>query len=197
VNVFSIDPYQVGHENEEGIDSGAFWFYRKLGFYPVRLDLMKLTLLEERRVLAEPGRRTSARMLRKLAAGPMLFEMPGTDDAHRPEWDRFQIHNVGLAIQKRMAREFKSDAQSIRAHALNFVERSLGLQTLDWPTARRASFEKLAQLLAMMPIDQWGPSEKQLAARILRAKASADEALYLKLMQKHSLLRAAVIRLGS
>jgi hypothetical protein len=26
VTVFSIDPYQVGHENEEGIESGAFWF---------------------------------------------------------------------------------------------------------------------------------------------------------------------------
>ncbi|MDX6557522.1 MAG: hypothetical protein QOF72_571 [Blastocatellia bacterium] len=197
VNVFSIDPYQVGHENEEGIESGAFWFYRKLGFYPTRPDLMKLTLSEERRILAEPGRRTSARMLRKLAAGPMLFEMPGTDDARRSEWDGFQIHNVGLAIQKRMAREFKSEAQSIRAHSLNFVGRSLGLQTLDWPMAQRASFEKLALLLAMMPIDQWEPSEKQLAARILRAKASADEALYLKLMQKHSPLRAEVIRLGS
>ncbi|MDX6575153.1 MAG: hypothetical protein QOE96_1106 [Blastocatellia bacterium] len=197
VNVFSIDPYQVGHENEEGIESGAFWFYRKLGFYPVRPDLMKLTLSEERRILAEPGRRTSARMLRKLAAGPMLFKLAGTNDARRSEWDRFQIHHVGLAIQKRMAREFKSDAQSIRAASLDFVERSLGLQTLNWPTAQRASFEKLALLLAMMPIDQWEPSERQLAARILRAKASADEALYLKLMQKHSPLRAAVISLGS
>ena len=70
VNVFSIDPYQVGHENEEGIESGAFWFYRKLGFYPVRPDLMKLTLSEERRILAEPDRRTSARMLRKTRGGP-------------------------------------------------------------------------------------------------------------------------------
>jgi hypothetical protein len=197
VNVFSIDPYQVGHENEEGIESGAFWFYRKLGFYPVRPDLMKLTLSEERRILAEPGRRTSARMLRKLAAGPMLFKLAGTNDARRSEWDRFQIHNLGLAIQKRMAREFKGDAQSIRAHALNFVERNLGLQTLDWPTAQRASLEKLALLLAMMPIDQWEPAERQLAARILRAKASADEALYLKLMQKHLTLREAIIRLGS
>ena len=47
VSVFSIDPYQVGHENEEGIESGAFWFYRKLGFRPVRPELMKLTLAEE------------------------------------------------------------------------------------------------------------------------------------------------------
>ena len=29
---FTLDPYQIGHENEEGIESGAFWFYRKLGF---------------------------------------------------------------------------------------------------------------------------------------------------------------------
>jgi hypothetical protein len=197
VNVFSIDPYQVGHENEEGIESGAFWFYRKLGFYPVRPDLMKLTLSEERRILVEPGRRTSARMLRKLAAGPMLFKLPGANEARRSEWDRFQIHNIGLAIQKRMAREFKSDAQSIRAQSMDFVERSLGLHTLEWPAGQRASFEKLALLLAMMPIDQWERFERLLAARILRAKASADEALYLKLMQKHSPLRAAVIRLGS
>jgi hypothetical protein len=39
VEVFSLDPYQIGHENEEGIESGAFWFYRKLGFRPVRPEL--------------------------------------------------------------------------------------------------------------------------------------------------------------
>ena len=42
VTVFSIDPYQVGHKNEEGIESGAFWFYRKLGFRPGRPSLLKL-----------------------------------------------------------------------------------------------------------------------------------------------------------
>jgi hypothetical protein len=30
----SVYPYQLGHENEEAIESGAFWFYRKLGFRP-------------------------------------------------------------------------------------------------------------------------------------------------------------------
>ena len=34
VTAFSLDPYQIGYENEEGIESGAFWFYRKLGFRP-------------------------------------------------------------------------------------------------------------------------------------------------------------------
>jgi hypothetical protein len=49
----------------------------------------------------------------------------------------------------------------------------------------------------MTRIDHWESSDKQLAARIIKAKGSGDEALYLKLMQKHSPLRAAVIRLGS
>src|SRR5205807_5140863 len=74
VAVFSIDPYQVGHENEEGIESGAFWFYRKLGFRPVRPELMKLTRAEEAKVKKNPSQRTTAAMLRELAAGRMLFD---------------------------------------------------------------------------------------------------------------------------
>lgn len=194
VNVFSIDPYQVGHENEEGIESGAFWFYRKLGFRPVRPELMKLTLSEESQMAADPRRRTSARTLRKLAAGHMLFEMP---DASVGVWDRFQARNVGLAVQRRMAREFGGDTQKIRSHSVDFVERTLGLRTRDWPAAPRFAVENLALVLAMIRIDRWETADKQLAARIIRAKGSRDEALYLKLMQKHSPLRAAVIRLGS
>jgi hypothetical protein len=198
VTVFSIDPYQVGHENEEGIESGAFWFYRKLGFRPVRPDLMKSTLAEERRIAADPRRRTSARTLRRLAAGHLLFELPDASAvAGKSEWDRFQIRNVGLAIQKRMAREFDGDAQKIRAQSIDFVERSLGLRTHDWTEGERSALENFALLLAMISTDGWESSDKQLAAQIIQAKGSGSEALYLKLMQKHVPLRAAVIGLGS
>jgi hypothetical protein len=27
-----LEPYHSGHRNEEGIESGAWWFYYKLGF---------------------------------------------------------------------------------------------------------------------------------------------------------------------
>jgi len=199
VTVFSIDPYQVGHENEEGIESGAFWFYRKLGFRPVQPGLMKLMLSEERKMSGDPGHRTTLRTLRKLAAGHMIYETPGTiaKGARAVSWDRFHIRNVGLAVNRRMAREFDGDAQEIRAHATNFVERTLGLQTVDWPAAARAAFENLALVLGMIAIDEWKLADRQLAARIVQAKASREEALYLKLMQKHSLLRAEMVRLGN
>jgi hypothetical protein len=201
-NVFSIDPYQVGHENEEGIESGAFWFYRKLGFRPVRPDLMKSALSEERKMSADSRHRTSARTLRKLAAGHMLYELPGTSARERAsdwagKWDRFQIRNVGLAVQKRMAREFGGDAQKIRAHSVDFVVRTLGLRSQNWSEAELSALENLALVLAMIPLDRWEIAEKQLAARIIRAKAGRDEALYLRLMQEHSPLRAEMIRMGS
>ena len=198
VTVFSIDPYQVGHENEEGIESGAFWFYRKLGFRPVRPDLLASALLEERRIAADPRRRTSARTLRKLAAGHLLFELPRASvAAGTGEWDRFQIRNVGLAIQGRMAREFEGDAQTIRAQSVDFVERSLGLRRRDWTEGERSNLENLSLLLGMIPLGNWEAEDRQLAVRMIEAKGSGNEALYLKLMQKHSPLRGAVIGLGS
>ena len=202
VNVFSIDPYQVGHENEEGIESGAFWFYRKLGFRPVRPDLMKLALAEERKLSADPRRRTSARTLRRLAAGHRLYEVSGTSSRGRVsgqagKWDRFEIRNLGLAVQQRMAREFDGDAQKIRTHSVDFVERTLGLRTRSRSEAELAALENLALVLAMIPIDRWGTDDKQLAGRIIQTKAGRDESLYLRLMQKHLPLRAEVIRLGS
>ena len=198
VTVFSIDPYQVGHENEEGIESGAFWFYRKLGFRPVRPELMKLTLSEERKMSADPRHRTSARTLRKLAAGHMLLEMPGARRINRSNWDWFQVRNVGLAIERSMAQEFDGNAEKIRAHSIRFVKQTLHLNVNRWSEAQLSALENLALVLAIAPsVEQWSSNEKQLAARITQAKAIRDEALYLKLMQKHASLRAAVIELGS
>src|SRR5947207_4316127 len=112
VTVFSIDPYQVGHENEEGIESGAFWFYRKLGFRPVKPALLKLTEKEESRVAKDPRHRTSSATLRKLAAGHMLFELSRQESSR--SWDDFEVRNIGLAVQRRMALKYHGEAQSIQ-----------------------------------------------------------------------------------
>ena len=195
VTVFSIDPYQVGHENEEGIESGAFWFYRKLGFRPVRPELMKVALAQEQKIAASRAYRTPARTLRKLAGGHMLFEVPGPSAG---AWDRFQIRNVGLAVQRRMAVAFAGDARKIRADSAGFIKRVLDLDTRRWSEPELRIFESFALVLAMIPgVARWNASDKHLAMRIISAKARGDEALYLRLMQKHASMRAALIGFGS
>lgn len=75
VKSFSVDPYQIGHENEEAIASGAFWFYRKLGFAPELRGLWRLLSREEERIAAQPGYRTDAATLRKLAGGRLVYSV--------------------------------------------------------------------------------------------------------------------------
>ncbi len=60
VTSFAIDPYQIGYENEEGIESGAFWFYRKLGFRPTTPEVTRLVFKEEAKLSSRRGYRTPA-----------------------------------------------------------------------------------------------------------------------------------------
>jgi hypothetical protein len=71
----SIYPYQIGQNNDEAIDSGAFWFYRKLGFRPGRADLQSLCEKEEQRIAADPQYRTPPRTLKRLAEAHMFYEL--------------------------------------------------------------------------------------------------------------------------
>jgi hypothetical protein len=195
VTVFSIDPYQVGHENEEGIESGACWFYRKLGFRPVNPALMQLTVAEEQKMIAKVGYRTPARTLRKLASGHMLFELPA--ESSMP-WDRFLVRHIGLAVQRRMASDFDGDANKMKNYSIQFLKRTLKTNAESWTDDQKRALENLSLVLGMIPgIAKWNPSEKALALRIIRAKAGADEALYLRLMQRHGSLRQALIGFGS
>lgn len=97
VTCFSMDPYQIGHDNEEAIASGAFWFYRKLGFRPVQAHQARLVEREEKRLARQPGYRTPARTLRRLAESPLVYEAPGHVTG---DWDRFHVRNLALALQR-------------------------------------------------------------------------------------------------
>jgi hypothetical protein len=197
VNTFSIDPYQLGGSgNEEGIESGAFWFYRKLGFRPVRAELARLVSAEERKLAARKNYRTSPSLLRRLASGHVLFETHDTVTAG--EWDRFLVRNIGLAVNRRMAKEFDGDAQAIRAASTNAVRRALGAGREKFSEAQERAFSNFALVLALVPdLARWTAKEKRDALAVIRAKAGADEWRYLRLLCRHASLRRAIIALGT
>jgi hypothetical protein len=67
LNRFSVDPYQIGKENGEGIKSGSFWTYYHLGFRPIREKQKKLAEAEAIKIKSAKGYRSSAVTLKKLA----------------------------------------------------------------------------------------------------------------------------------
>ncbi len=100
VRAFSVDPYQIGNENDEAIDSGAFWFYRKLGFRPLAGDAAQLTAREEQRMERNATHRSSRATLERLGESYMIYEC---GDADHRAWDRFRIRTLaqrGLGLRE-------------------------------------------------------------------------------------------------
>jgi hypothetical protein len=191
----SVYPYQLGHDNDEAIDSGAFWFYRKLGFRPGRPELLRLVEREERKIAANPRYRTSSRTLRRLAAGHVFYELPGGEVG---AWDRFSTRNIGLRVNGRMARDFGGNSRRMRAESARALVRMLGANTSSWTALEKASLENFAlALAATRDVLSWTRAEKDGLTQIIRAKPARDEMRYLHLMQRHGRLRDALLKLGS
>jgi hypothetical protein len=212
--VFSIYPYQIGQNNDEAIDSGAFWFYRKLGFRPGRPALQKLCEREEKKIAANPNYRTPPRTLKRLAQAHMFYDFqPSSDNRasinnqkssinNSPEapgsWDTFSTRNLGLRINRRMAQKFQNDSHKIRHSSTLAVTRALNLNPAHWTATQKQSLENWSLVLSLITdLPHWTSAEKNQLVKIIRAKAAASEMPYLRQTQRHPRLRQALLRLGS
>ncbi|MBP6174541.1 MAG: hypothetical protein KA251_12045 [Saprospiraceae bacterium] len=65
INHFEVEPYQYGKDNPEGIESGAFWFYYRMGFRPVQRPLYRLAEREADKIKADRAYRTKPQTLKQ------------------------------------------------------------------------------------------------------------------------------------
>jgi hypothetical protein len=171
---FSIYPYQIGQNNDEAIDSGAFWFYRKLGFRSGRADLRALCEREEKKISANPDCRTSSRTLKRLAEAHMFYEM------NREEFTKSALVNgtlgdetIGKGTTSSRAEFVPKSSPALDAEVRGpwdtFSTRTLGLRINrrmarefdgDSLEIRRASTTAVAQALNINSA-LWAPTQKQ------------------------------------
>jgi len=197
----SVYPYQIGQNNDEALDSGAFWFYRKLSFRSGSKELELIARREERKIAANPQYRTPKKTLKRLAEAHMFYELGRADPASvsaQGVWDTFSTRNLGLRVNRRMAREFGGDSEDIRRASTIDVSRALGINVSRWNFAEREAFENWSLVLALIPdLSHWTPQEKKGAAEVIRSQAGPNEMHYLRLTRHHLRLRKELLRLGS
>jgi len=194
-NAISVYPYQIGDGNEEAIASGAFWFYRKMGFRSMDPALEKLAEAEEKKVRANPKYRTSAATLRRLSKANVVYELP---EAQRGAWDNFSMRNIGLAVQKRMARDFDADAEAMRKAAVKRLAHTIKVDPKKLKPQAQTAFADFATVLSLVPeLDRWSAEEKDTLRDIIIDKAGRTELRYQGMLQKHHRLRTAILKLGS
>ncbi|KPJ81956.1 MAG: hypothetical protein AMJ58_03145 [Gammaproteobacteria bacterium SG8_30] len=186
---FSVDPYQLGHENEDGIDSGAWWFYYKLGFRPRATAALRIMRRETARMRVRLSHRSSTRALRALAEHHVFFDL----DRSAPR---------GLApLQQALERGVDwLAARGGGADAVAAAERRAlevtGLKSLSGFTRdERAAWRRWAPLIVSIPgISRWSAGERQQLADIARAKGGRREIDFLVRYAAHS--RLAGVQLG-
>ncbi len=185
----SVDPYQIGLGNEEAIASGAFWFYRKLGFRSADPSLERLAAREEARLAATPGRRTPPPLLRRLTTAPLLYDVPG-ETCRLP--DTFHLRDLGLAAARHLAASGLSP-DAFRARAASPTARALGLRSLTPPS--REALLRLAPLLALLDnLASWSLADKQALSALLLSKSGKDELVYLRLLRNHPRLEQDLLK---
>jgi len=187
---FSVEPYQLGQGNDEAVDSGAWWFYAKLGFAPRDAATLRLAHNEQALVQRSPRHRTGAATLRRLAERHLFFDF----DPARPHplvpLPALGLH-CGAALSAR--------AGSNRERAVNEASAAL-LRHCDAASLRgftpvqREAWRRLATILAPLDVSKWRDDECRALVDLVRAKAGRSERDYVARYLAHPRLDAALLK---
>jgi hypothetical protein len=194
-DTFSIDPYQLGFGNPEGLQSGAWWFYYKLGFRPRDAEVRRVLRRELQRMQADPRHRSDLDTLDRLASKHMFFWLD------RPRDDvlgRVALGKIGLAVSRYVADRFGSDRERGTRTCAKEAASRLGLRsTKGFTSGERLLWERWSPLIMALPgIERWKPEQRRALARIVRAKGGRRESDYVALFNRHRQLRQALLGLA-
>lgn len=178
---FSIEPYQLGEGNEEGIESGAWWFYYKMGFRPIAATPRRVLRQELARMQARPGYRSPPETLRQLATGHMVHEPragAAAGNGAQRAWLPW-MPAMGLALSLMPEQEAAEQAS-----------RRFGAESLNrWSAPERLAWQRMAPLLMALPgVERWSPQQRLAAVAAVRAKGGVRELAYLQKVNQHAAL---------
>lgn len=190
VTSFSIEPYQLGEGNDEGIDSGAWWFYYKLGFRPHARPALQLVKRELARMRARPTYRSSPDTLRQLARWHVFIDLDPHCRVGLPPLARLG-HEVAQLLQP-TAKTSRADNEAACSEAA--LQRT-GLASLAGFTANeKQAWHRWAPLVVLCPeMARWPAQERREVAHIIRAKGARSEREFVNRLRAHPRFQRALL----
>jgi len=189
---FSIEPYQLGKGNDEGLASGAWWFYAKLGFRPRARGGMALARREFARLARSRDHRTRPDTLRALAEHHLFLDLDARDPA-----PLITPAAVGLAAARHLARIAGGDRAAAVARTSADAAQRCGLASLDgFSAGERRAWDAWAPVLSMLPLASWSAVERAQLVQLVRSKAERSERSYVLRFAALPRLERALARLA-
>ena len=193
-DTFTIYPYQLGDDNDEALQSGAWWFYQKVGFRPRDAAALRLMRREQAAMAKRPRHRSTIPTLRRLARANLYYDVGQKRDDVIGE---LPLGRVGEAVTDAVAKRFGSDRRRAGRVLADEARALLGLRSLDgWDRNQRLMLQRWAPLIRVLPgVSRWSAADRKALADIVRAKGGRRESEYVRLFDAHRRLRSAVIAL--
>lgn len=186
---FYLTAYGMGENNDEALKSGAFWFYRKLGFQPTNPAVQALALEEEAKMRDTPGYRSDLPTLRKLSHTMACLDLSGGKGRVWP------FGKIGAALSRDIAREFDGDRAACAAEGMRWAKRVLNIDAKKWTAEEAESLRRLAPILRKMPeIADWTAPKKRALAAALKHKGGRNESSFPAALMKLDDFRRAFAR---
>lgn len=193
LSYFVVNPIQFGFENDEGIESGAFWFYYRLGFRPADKEVARLAKREYQRFLQKKEYKLKKNFLKKIFSCDLILKLE-----QDLKGNFFAESNLQVIAQK--ASELIAHSHPLRDQSLDMLTKklaaSMGLAAansqniLEWAALRR-----MAPTLSMLNVHSWSPDDKQSCLALVRSKFSLAERTFLTQIQQHPRFFRALKRL--
>jgi hypothetical protein len=191
---FVVEPYQFGAGNDEGLRSGAFWFYWRLGFRPEDAELATLAAREAARLARRKGGRSPIALMRRLTGSDLVLDVAPMRAGH--DVDAGTLAGTTSAW---IVREHGGDRDAAIAWAAQRARAALGVSDdRSWPDAERLAFDTLALLVARIDdLARWDAAAKSSCVAVMRAKGADDDRAFFEGLDAHPRLPAALERLAT
>lgn len=167
---FYLPAYGMGEDNPEALETGAFWFYRKLGFSATEPAIERLARAEERKRRRDPRYRCSLAMLRRLSHTEAHLDLSGggCTPVHFPR--------LGLAVSRHVTEAWGGDRRRAEREGATRLARVLGVRGLpSWAARERLALRQLAPVLgALRGLERWSARERRALVTAIRARAHDD-----------------------
>ena len=185
---FSIEPYQLGKDNDEALDSGAWWFYAKLGFAPRDARTRTLVRVERARMQRRPSHCSSRYTLTQLAERHLFFDL---DTAH-PQ-PLVSLPELGMHCGAALSELAGSDRERAIDTMSDALLRESGLSRMPRLSAQqREAWHRLVPVLWVMDRSAWSQSERRALVDLARAKAGRSERDFIRAFLAHPRFGAAL-----
>lgn len=174
---FTVDPYQVGKDNSDGIHSGAFWVYYHAGFRPVEKLQQQIAATEATKIQANKKYRTAPAVLKTLAESRLELVL-------QKSAVRFDATDMSRAYAGILTKKYNNNRQLTQKTAAkklaailqikNYQDDNINFVLKNWAMFLLCKEKELKQNNRL----------KQTLKTLFNLKATGSEEAYISTLQK-------------